>query len=212
MRFEACRFEDEELRELIATGLLTAQQIERGEKKRDKHADASYVDVKIHLKNGLTLDRTLLLYRSELEDLYEIITYHEKAQEIFYTMPPEESVDDILLASYHGLSPINDQQKQEFVTIFRREYEAASKALKEHALDIPNNYKDRQGNFVLTVNGKIDGKFYSSRYYITCAFPESYAFLKQYETDPSYPETEYETQYDKEYDGELITIETTYNE
>ena len=212
MRFEACRFEDEELRELIATGLLTAQRIERGEQKLDKHADVSYVDVKIHLKNGLTLDRTLLLYRSELEDLKEIITYHEKAQEIFYTMPPEESVDDILLASYHGLSTINDQQKQEFVTIFRREYEAASKAFKEHALDIPNTYKEREGNFVLTVNGKIDGEFYSSRYYITQAFPESYAFLKQYETDPSYPETKYETQYDKEYDGELITIETTYNE
>lgn len=211
-RVEAYRFEDEEIRELIATRLLTAQRIERGEQKLDKHADVYHVDVKIHLKNGLTLDRTLLLYRSELEDLYEIITYHEKAQEFFYTMPPEESVDDILLDSYHGLSTINDQQKQEFVTIFRREYEAASKALKEHALDIPNTYKEREGNFVLTVNGKIDGEFYSSRYYITRAFPESYAFLKQYETDPSYPETEYETQYDKEYDGELIPIETTYNE
>jgi ABC-2 type transport system permease protein len=212
MRFEACRFEDEEIRELIATGLLTAQRIERGEQKLDKHAEVYHVDVKIHLKNGLTLDRTLLLYRSELEALNEILQYHEKTQEALYTMPPEESVDDILLASYHGLSTINDQQKQEFVTIFRREYEAASKAFKEHALDIPNTYKERQGNFVLTINGKIDGEFYSSRYYITHAFPESYAFLKQYETDPSYPETEYETQYDKEYDGELITIETTYNE
>lgn len=202
-RFEACRFEDEELRELVATGLLNAQLKTRGQSPYDPKDKTYFIDLNIHLKNGRTIDRNILLSQSEFNDLSEILQYHEKTQEALYTMPPAESVDDITVSSYHGLSPLNDQQKQEFVTIFRREYAAASTEQKSRALKGADTYEERQGNFVLTLYGEIDGESYYSRYFITQEFPESHAFLKQYES--------YEPKYEYDFDG-IPLSETTIKE
>jgi ABC-2 type transport system permease protein len=204
MRFKACRFEDEEIRELVATGLLNAQREARGQSPYDSKDKTYRIDLNIHLKNGRTIDRNILLSQSEFNDFSEILEYHEKTQEALYTMPPEESVSSNYISGNFKREFHLKGSDEELVRIFRREYAAASRQLKDHALNIPDSYEERQRNFLLTIYGEIDGEFYRSQYYITQAFPESYAFLKQYES--------YEPQYDNEYDENPAPGETTLNE
>ena len=119
-------------------------------------------------------------------------------------MPPEESVSSNYISGNFKREFHLKGYDEELVRIFRREYAAASRQLKDHALNITDSYEERQRNFVLSIYGEIDGEFYCSHYYITKAFPESYAFLKQYES--------YEPQYDNEYDEKPAPGETTLNE